>query len=92
MNNYEYSVTINQIIKEFSLEQIYLPENGGEDIIYKNEVNRPGLPLAGFFEKFEHERPQIIGMAEHEYALRMTDEQRREAFEKFCQAKPVCVI
>ena len=92
METEQYSVTINQIIREFNLEEIYMPEKGGEDIIFKNEVNRPGLPLAGFFEKFEPERPQIIGMAEHEYVLRKTEAERKEVFDKFFAAKPVCLI
>lgn len=92
MENEQYSVTIEQIIKEFSLEEIYLPENGKQIQIKKTDINRPGLPLSGFFDRFDPERTQIIGITEHEYILAQTPEKRREIFDTFFATRPKCLI
>lgn len=92
MGNEQYFVTLEQIIKEFALEEIYLPENGKETQIVKTDINRPGLPLSGFFDRFDRERTQIIGMTEYEYVLDLSDEKRKERYEAFFAAKPVCLI
>ncbi len=60
----ETSVTVGEIIREFNLEVL----NGAPD--YENtpvrtmDVNRPGLPLTGFFEHFDTKRIQVIGLTE----------------------------
>ncbi|MBE6688381.1 MAG: HPr(Ser) kinase/phosphatase [Ruminococcaceae bacterium] len=92
MENEQYFVTLEQIIKEFALEEVYLPENGKSVKILKNDVNRPGLPLSGFFDRFDNERTQIIGLTEYEYVLDQPEEKRRQMFEAFFAAKPVCLI
>ena len=58
-----YTVPLTKIIKEFSLEKLYVPANLQERVIASNEVNRPGLQIAGYFEFFDEKRIQIIGKA-----------------------------
>ena len=49
----EFSVTLEQIIKEMTLEISFTPK-APKDILIKNEdVNRPGLQLSGFYEYFD---------------------------------------
>ena len=88
----KHSVPLRSIIKEFSLEEIYVPENIDNIDVSINEVNRPGLQLAGFFDHFEPSRIQIIGKAEYHYLLDMTSEQRTESFAKFFSHDVLCVI
>ena len=61
----EYSVTLSSIIDELKLKILYMPEKAGEKgekiKITNKEVNRPGLPLADYFDHFEETRIQIIG-------------------------------
>ena len=40
-------------------------------------INRPGLPLTGFFEHFDTERLLLIGLTEHTYLSGLTLEKRR---------------
>ena len=55
-------VTIEKLIKDFSLEVI---QTGEENVpINVSDVNRPGLQLAGFYNYFAPERIQVIGKAE----------------------------
>ena len=59
--------TLGEIIDEFSLKPVYLPEDGRNIKITCNEVNRPGLQLTGYFEFFENARIQIVGRVERTY-------------------------
>ena len=63
----DFSVSLAKIIKEFSLETIYLPSEPDEILVRNVEVNRPGLQLAGHYEFFDSERVQIIGKTEESY-------------------------
>lgn len=87
-----YSIPLSALIDEFSLHPVFLPDDAEKIMISNTEVNRPGLALAGFFEKFEHTRIQLIGLAEYEY-LNERDENRRNAkIDDFFRHKPIAVI
>lgn len=92
MNEQNYSVTLQSLIDEFSLEKIYVPENLADICVNINEVNRPGLQLSGFFDHFEPSRVQIIGKAEYHYLLEMSHEKRMESFSRFFEHNVVCVV
>ena len=93
MNNISgNSVKLTTIIQEFSLEGVYLPENIENVLVTRSEINRPGLPLSGFFEYFTPERIQIIGRVESLFLLQLNDEQRYESLYKLFEQKPVCII
>ncbi|MCI8688243.1 MAG: HPr(Ser) kinase/phosphatase [Lawsonibacter sp.] len=78
----EKSVKLGEIIREFGLEVV----RGGAD--YENvplralDINRPGLPLTGFFEHFDTERLLLIGLTEHTYLSGLTLEKRRSIFDQ----------
>lgn len=78
----EKSVKLGEIIQEFGLEVV----RGGAD--YENvplralDINRPGLPLTGFFEHFDTERLLLIGLTEHTYLSGLTLEKRRSIFDQ----------
>lgn len=88
-----YQVLLGKIIQELNLEVIYAPE-GYENICIRTEdVNRPGLQLAGFFDYFVPQRIQIFGLVETTYLNQMDSEQRRESFERlFAYEIPAVVI
>ncbi len=72
------TVTLQAIIDKFHLEVLYTPCDPKEIHIKKNLINRPALPLAGFFECFEAERIQIIGATEYKYLESLDEEVRKE--------------
>ena len=41
-----YSVTLDKIIKDFSLEVAYLPDDAANIAIRTSDINRPGLLLS----------------------------------------------
>lgn len=78
----KYSISLESLIREFALEPLTLPTEASEIQITSNEVNRPVLPLIGFFETFDAERIQIFGKGE----VRFLNERPREAVEKAMDA------
>ena len=88
----EYTVSLASIIKEFQLEEIYLPCDAETILISKKEVNRPGLQLAGFFDHFEPKRIQMIGKVEYHYLTGLTPEQRKQAMETFFSKEIVALV
>jgi HPr kinase/phosphorylase len=69
-----------------------MPENKEDIQITRKDVNRPGLPFAGFFGAFEADRIQIIGRAEHKYLQSLGGDKRAECIERFFSTKPICTV
>ena len=88
----KYSIPLSDVIKEFQLEEIYMPSEATEIMITSPEVSRPGLALSGFMEVFEPFRIQIIGKAEHMYVAGLSPADRKSRFDAFFTGKPVAVI
>ena len=86
------SVALTTIIKEFNLDTIYAPDNIDQILISRPEINRPGLPLAGFFDYFDPERIHIIGRVEAIYLAKCSPNERREKIRNFMSKKPICII
>lgn len=88
----EFSVTLEQLIKEFQFEIIYGPEGFEKIEITTDDVNRPGLQLAGFFDYFEPNRLQIMGKVETTYVEQFSSEKRREIFDRLCETGIPAII
>lgn len=86
----EYTVELSRIIKEHSLEKLYMPEE--EVFIKNNDVNRPGLQFGGYYEYFDNTRIQIVGKAEESYIKELEEEDYVKRVDKFFASKPVAVI
>ncbi len=88
----DYKISLDKIIKEFSLEELYMPEKSEKILISSPEINRPGLQFAGYFEYFAPERIQILGISEIEFLRRFSEEKARERIENFFSRSPAAVI
>ncbi len=60
--------------------------------IESSDINRPGLQLAGFWDYFSHERPQLLGKVEIGYLRNLDPNTRAERLDKFFSYRPPCVI
>ncbi len=87
-----YTVSLAAVMKEHNLEEVYLPAPAEDILIHSTQVNRPGLPLVGFFDHFEKARLEIIGKAEWLYLKRLGDAERYNRLDKFFAAGPVGII
>lgn len=75
-------VKLGEIIREFDLEILHEGTDCENVPLRTLDVNRPGLPLAGFFEHFDTKRLLVIGLTEYTYLENMTEEQRRLSFDR----------
>ncbi len=92
MQSKQYSIKLSEIARIHNLQPIYVPENYEEILIYRSDLSRPGLPLAGFFTDFENERIQVIGNMEHSYLASLSPESRKLSLEKFFSYNVPAVI
>lgn len=87
-----YTVALEEMIKEFSLKNLTVGVDISDKIIENAEVNRPALQLAGFFDYFDCERLQIIGLVEYTYLEKMTPEFRQETLKRIFSHKIPCIV
>lgn len=92
MKNSLYSITLEKLIKELHLDEIYMPCSSKDILITNREVNRPGLALAGFLTVFEPTRIQIIGRAEMQYLFEIGRELAEARLDAFFAQRPVAVV
>lgn len=87
-----FTVTLERLIKEFSLEGIYLPEDPETIEISSGDVNRPGLFITGFFEYFDPDRIQILGRMETAFLSDLDKDVLAERMDKMCALKVPAII
>ncbi len=88
-----FTVPLSKLIKELSLEVVYLPKDPSEYLISSTEVNRPGLHLSGFHEFFDNQRIQILGKMEFAYLENLDSKTRRETLQAlFDKQVPAIVV
>ena len=90
--NQLHTVSLEKIIKEFSLKVEYLPDLPENIHISNKHVNRPGLSLTGFYDHFEQTRIELIGKAEYLFLQKLPSDERKEHLESFMAHKPACLI
>lgn len=77
-----YSVKLSKIVQAFQMT-VVLPEINLEDrVLTRKEINRPALQLTGFYDRFDKERLQLIGLVEHSYLASLTSQERDYAIAK----------
>lgn len=75
-------VRLGEIIKEFDLEILCQGPDYENIPLRTVDVNRPGLPLSGFFAHFDTARLLLIGLTEHTFLAGMSEEKRAESFDR----------
>ena len=80
-----HGVTVTELIQRNHFKNLTPEINTDEIIISAPDINRPALPLTGFFAHFDNARLQVIGNAETEYIGLMDDARREEIFDYMCR-------
>ena len=88
----EFSVTLGKLIHDFQFEVIYGPENFENIEFSTDDVNRPGLQLAGFFDYIEPNRLQVMGKVENTYVEQFEPEKRFEIFDRLFETGIPAII
>lgn len=91
--NQNYSVLLTDLVKEFDLTPLFKSTDYEQIHITVDDVSRPGLQLAGFFDHFEPMRLQVLGNVETSYLQKLSSEQRAIIFDHlFSYQIPALVI
>jgi len=77
-----YSVPLTTLVEEFRLEVAFASSDYDSVRLTVEDVARPGLQLAGYFDHFEPLRLQVVGNAEMSYVQRLDPEERRVVFDR----------
>lgn len=67
-----YSVKLGKLIEDFELDVLRGAEGYREVLIQREDVNRPGLQLVGFFDYFDAKRMQLLGRVESTYLAQLS--------------------
>lgn len=87
-----FGVTITELMNKMNLTSM-IPEVDTDKIVLSHpDVNRPALQLTGFFDHFDNERVQIIGIVEQEYIKTLTRERKIEIYEKLLSSEIPCLV
>jgi len=87
-----YFVTLSSVISEFNLELITPSVDVESRILTQVNINRPALQLAGFFDYFDPNRLQIIGMVEHTYLQKLEHGFRQENLRRIFQHQIPAIV
>ena len=91
--NHSYSVPLSDLVEEFDLHPLYKASDFEKIRITVDDVSRPGLQLAGFFDHFEPMRLQVLGNVETSYLQKLSSEQRAIIFDHlFSYQIPALII
>ena len=88
-----YSVLLSQIVKEFHLEIVSASTDFSAIRITVEDVARPGLQLAGYFDHFEPMRLQVMGNVEMSYITKLSHGDRCAIYDRLFSYKfPAMII
>ena len=77
-----YSVALTTLVRDFGLQIAHAAEDYESIRLTVEDVARPGLQLAGYFDHFEPMRLQVLGNAEMSYMAKRTAEEREQIFDR----------
>ncbi len=72
------TVSLSQIMKEMSLETVFMPSNPDTVLVESTQVNRPGVELTGFFRFYDNRRILVFGNTEMAYLEELEPENRAQ--------------
>ncbi|HIT34478.1 MAG TPA: HPr(Ser) kinase/phosphatase [Candidatus Faecousia intestinigallinarum] len=82
-----YCVPLTELVEKFHLEVIYAATDYESIRLTVEDVARPGLQLAGYFDHFEPMRLQVVGNVEISFLLKLTSAERTIIFDRFFSYK-----
>lgn len=87
-----YSVPLTTLVKEFDLKLIHASTDYASIRLTVEDVARPGLQLAGYFDHFEPMRLQVMGNVEMSYLGKLQEAERTITFDRFFSYKPPALL
>ncbi|TJY39536.1 HPr kinase/phosphorylase [Cohnella pontilimi] len=84
-------VRVAELVQQFHLE-VVAGEDGLRRTVETDNLNRPGLEMAGYFNYYPAERVQILGRTELAFLETLTTELRKDRMERLCHEETPCII
>ena len=81
------SILLTKLVEEFDLEVVYQASDYEKIRLTVEDVSRPGLQLAGYFDHFEPMRLQVMGNVESSYIQKLSPDERAITFNRFFSYK-----
>ncbi|MGE5807184.1 MAG: HPr kinase/phosphorylase, partial [Ignavibacteria bacterium] len=72
--------------------KLYSDDSGFEKKIYEQNLHRPGLALAGFFDLFSFARVQVYGNTEMRFLSQLSEEKKLETLQRIFKFDIPCII
>lgn len=82
-----YSVALSDLVKEFDLTVEFASTDYDFIRLTVEDVSRPGIQLAGFFDHFDPMRLQVLGNVEMSYLARLSDDARASILDRLFSYK-----
>ena len=82
-----YSVALSDLVKEFDLEVEFASTDFDSIRLTVEDVSRPGIQLAGYFDHFDPMRLQVLGNVEMSYLSRLSDHARATILDRLFSYK-----
>lgn len=82
-----YSVLLTDLVEEFSLEVAFRSTDYHKIRLTVEDVARPGLQLAGYFDHFEPMRLQVMGNAEISFMQKLNADERAITYDRLLSYK-----
>ena len=77
-----YSVPLSKLVKELDLQIEYASTDYESIRLTVEDVSRPGIQLAGYFDHFDPKRLQVLGNVEMSYLARLSEEDRASVLDR----------
>lgn len=87
-----YTVLLSELVSEFKLDFFYRSTDFDKIHVTVDDISRPGLHLAGFFDHYEPMRVYVCGTVETAYLQKLTPEERIIIFDHFLSYKCPALI
>ncbi len=85
-------IKLSEIIEKMNLKNLTPEVDMVEKEVNVPDVNRPALQLAGFYDRFDSNRVQIIGNVEYRYVQTLSEEERENTYETLLSHPLPCIV
>ena len=82
-----HSIQLSTLVQDFGLEVVHAATDYDKIRLTVEDVARPGLQLAGYYDHFEPMRLQVMGNVEISYLQKLTEQERSITFDRLFSYK-----
>ncbi len=86
------SISLKKLVDKMKLENLTPEIDVESKRITQTDINRPALQLTGYFEHFDATRLQVIGFVEYTYLEGVSDEVKKDIYEKLLSYNVPAVV